>query len=398
VLARVADEAGIDEIRSLDDLVPLLFAHSSYKSYPDTFVSKGRWDLMNQWLDTLSSARGEGVDVDGVRNQDDWIERLRAAGHWALVTSGTTGKNSFLPATVVDRDFSIELLEKGMEREHGRPSQDRAVFVLGPKYGSHRAALHFRKMAEAYGRPEATFFLTEEPMQVSEVSRMAELRQRIAAGTAKPSEIAAFERDAIARQQEMAALLDTMIDRLLEHRQEPMLIAGFWAQFWTVVERARERGVAPGDFHPETKIAGGGGNKGTNLPPDFKEQILGFFGIDPATMPNGYGMSELSAPLTAVDSRYRAMPWVIPLILDDAGERLVHQDSGLVEGRFAFFDVALEGRWGGVITGDHVTADFSTPNVSVVTDSITRYSATQGGDDKLTCAGTVDAYVRGMVE
>jgi hypothetical protein len=82
VLARVADEAGVAEIRSLNDLVPLLFAHSSYKSYPDTFVSKGRWDLMNQWLDTLSSARVEGVDVDGVRNQDDWIERLRAAGHW----------------------------------------------------------------------------------------------------------------------------------------------------------------------------------------------------------------------------------------------------------------------------------------------------------------------------
>ena len=262
VLARVADEAGIAEIRSLDDLVPLLFAHSTYKSYPDTFISKGRWGLMNQWLDTLSAERVEGVDVEGVRDQDDWIERLRAAGHWALVTSGTTGKNSFLPATAADRDFSVALLEKGMEREYGPESRDRAVFVLGPKYGSHRAALHFRKMAEGYGRPDATFFLTEEPMRVSAVSRMAELRQKIAAGTAKPSEIAAFERDAAARQEEMAALLDVMIDRLLEYRQEPMIIAGFWAQFWTVVERARERGITAVDFHPDTRVAGGGGNKG----------------------------------------------------------------------------------------------------------------------------------------
>ena len=34
VLRRRADETGVGEIRSLADLVPLLFAHSVYKSYP----------------------------------------------------------------------------------------------------------------------------------------------------------------------------------------------------------------------------------------------------------------------------------------------------------------------------------------------------------------------------
>jgi hypothetical protein len=89
---------------------------------------------------------------------------------------------------------------------------------------------------------------------------------------------------------------------------------------------------------------------------------------------------------------------VIPLLLDDSGEKLIHQDQGTAEGRFAFFDLATEGRWGGVITGDRVTADFSTPNTSVVFDSIVRYSELQGGDDRLTCAGTVDTYVRGIME
>jgi hypothetical protein len=31
-------------------------------------------------------------------------------------------------------------------------------------------------------------------------------------------------------------------------------------------------------------------------------------------------------------------------------------------------------------------------------DSIARYSELQGGDDRLTCAGTVDTYVRGILE
>ena len=50
------------------------------------------------------------------------------------------------------------------------------------------------------------------------------------------------------------------------------------------------------------------------------------------------------------------------------------------------------------MTGDRVTMDFSTPSPSVVVDSISRYSATEGGDDKLTCAGTIDTYVRGVLQ
>jgi hypothetical protein len=145
-------------------------------------------------------------------------------------------------------------------------------------------------------------------------------------------------------------------------------------------------------------ITGGGGTKGADLPDDYEQQILDFFGLTRANVQLGYGMSELSAGCPMVDDRYRPMPWVIPLILDDAGEALLHADDGLVEGRFAFFDVSIDGRWGGVVTGDRVVADFSTPNVSVVHGSVVRYSELEGGDDKLTCAGTVDAYVRGVMQ
>jgi hypothetical protein len=404
VLGRLADERGVEEIRILSDLIPLLFAHSNYKSYPDAFLSKGRWDLMNRWLDTLSAERVEGVDVDGVADQDEWIERLHAAGHMVFATSGTSGKNSFLPATRFDREFSMQALLPIITWVQGiQPRQDRAVFILGPKYAPNRVALYFRELAERFGRPDARFFLTDEPMKVSEISRMAAIRRAIAAGTAKPSEIADFAREAEERQADMAQRLDALIDVLLEHRREPMIIGGFWAQYWMIVERARARGISAGEFHSETVITGGGGTKGANLPDDYEAQILGFFGLTRANVQLGYGMSELSAGCPMVDDRYRPMPWVVPLILDDAGEVLRNADAnsgeaGLVEGRFAFFDVSIEGRWGGVVTGDRVVADFSTPNVSVVHGSVVRYSELEGGDDKLTCAGTVDAYVRGVMQ
>ena len=167
VLGRLADERGIHEIHTLDDLVPLLFAHSNYKSYPTTFIAKNRWDLMNRWLDTLSSARVDDVDVDGVTDQDEWIERLHNAGHMVFATSGTSGKNSFLPATSFDREFSMRALLPMITWVHAlEPKQDRAVFILGPKYAPNRVAHYFREVAEAFGRPDARFFLTDEPMRV----------------------------------------------------------------------------------------------------------------------------------------------------------------------------------------------------------------------------------------
>ena len=84
---------------------------------------------MNKWLDTLSSMRLVDVDVEGVDDQDDWVERLHTVGQKAYVTSGTTG-------------------------------------------------------VETFGRPDASYFLTEEPMRIAEITRMGARRKRIAEGSA----------------------------------------------------------------------------------------------------------------------------------------------------------------------------------------------------------------------
>jgi hypothetical protein len=45
ILERRARDAGLDRIRRLRDLVPLLLPHTAYKSYPATFVTRKRWSI-----------------------------------------------------------------------------------------------------------------------------------------------------------------------------------------------------------------------------------------------------------------------------------------------------------------------------------------------------------------
>jgi hypothetical protein len=96
--------------------------------------------------------------------------------------------------------------------------------------------------------------------------------------------------------------------------------------------------------------------------------------------------------------RYHAPPWLVCLPLDQYGDALLPME-GEVQGRAAFFDLSMQGRWGGVISGDRVEIDYrrcacgaATPSIR---DNIVRYADLEG-DDKIGCAGTIDAYVRGV--
>jgi hypothetical protein len=98
-------------------------------------------------------------------------------------------------------------------------------------------------------------------------------------------------------------------------------------------------------------------------------------------------------------SRYHVPPWVVPLILDKEGDSLLPIVEDEYEGRAAFFDLSLDGRWGGVISGDKISIDFSAcacgAKGPTIRDNIVRYADLEG-DDKIGCAGTIDAYVRGV--
>src|SRR3546814_7150995 len=64
-------------------------------------------------------------------------------------------------------------------------------------------------------------------------------------------------------------------------------------------------------------------------------------------------------PRCRAGGRYHVPPWVVPLILDKSGDALLPIGNGEYEGRAAFFDLSLDGRWGGGISGDRISIDFS---------------------------------------
>ncbi len=405
-LDRRAQEAGVDEIRTLDDVVPLLFAHTNYKSYPEAFIDGGQWKHLNAWLRTLCTYPTDDIDVDGVRDVDDWLDRAHAAGHFLFASSGTSGKSSFLDQSRRDRDYAIPacLNAFDLSTPNFRPNKDRAVFTMMPTKGTHKmtevSTLHF----ERWAAPGKLFRLSNEPIRAMDSMRAAQLRRLLAAGKVGPGEIAAYEDEVVARQKRRAEAMEVWLDTLISHRHGPLYVGMMWGVAWQVVERLRARGIKDGDFHPEMIMSVGGGTKGAVLPDDYREQVMRFFGLTEDRLPNSYAMVEMSGFCALIQPHgvYAIPPWIVPLVLDKAGERLLNpkDGKGVVEGRMAFFDVLADARWGGIISGDKVRVDFSSGLDGVRTPivrAVARYQDLAEGEDKLTCAGSIDSYVRGAI-
>jgi hypothetical protein len=98
MLRKVADRLGITVVNEFDDVVPLMFSHTAFKSYPSALIDKQRFDLMTKWLDKLTSYDLSNVDTEGCTSIDEWIDRLDEQTPLQVITSsGTTGTISILP-------------------------------------------------------------------------------------------------------------------------------------------------------------------------------------------------------------------------------------------------------------------------------------------------------------
>ncbi|MGH3206477.1 MAG: hypothetical protein ACRDNO_01810, partial [Trebonia sp.] len=170
---------------------------------------------------------------------------------------------------------------------------------------------------------------------------------------------------------------------------------------YQVAKIVRDMGYSAKDFHPDDCIYVGGGLKRAQLPPDYQEFVHQTFNIPASRDFQNYSMQELNSgmPKCQRGGRYHVPPWIVPFILDEEGQTLLPHEEGEAEGRAAFYDLSLDGRLGGIITGDKISLDFSPCPCGCkgasVRNNIVRYADLQG-DDKIGCAGTVDAYVRGL--
>jgi hypothetical protein len=400
-----ADDAGIREIRSLEDVVPLLLPHTAYKSYPEAFLTDQRWDRLARWLGTVSAHPTSNADLEGIADIDQWIERLGQAGHFVSCSSGTTGKSAMLNATQADLDFTckdgIAAVEWGSDIRRG---DNRVVAGSGGAvaYTPRNAAMGMALMQAFVDLSKLPGPSDVPPVTIGSITRMITLRKAIADGTAMPAEIAAFDAESEKRQQALATAGQRALDDVIAKRGEKLYLTGMWASLHAMAVAVRERGYSARDFNPENGVFLGGGLKRAQLPPDYREFVYETFNLQPRFIYQMYGMQELntSMPRCQEGGRYHVPAWLVALPLNKDGDALAEGiDKGPVEARAAFFDLSMDGRWGGIISGDRIEIDFSpckcgakSPSIG---DNIARYADLEG-DDKIGCAGTVDAYVRGM--
>lgn len=398
LVANRAETGGVKEVKSREEIVPLLFAHTTYKSYPEPWFTQGKWDRMGKWMDTLSTNRIEGIDLNAVTDVDDWLRRLEKAGHFVTASSGTTGKCSLLNASQKDLDHIHNYTGKLFQWTTGMP--------MDKQYKGFRLAAvppTKRNRASSGGVMDpftnAAFDFPTEAMTIGNVSRMVGLRRAIADGTALPADIEGYEVTVAKREKALEDAITYLAESIVKNRGDKLLFLGMFAMVYRITERVRAMGYSAKDFQPDNALYVGGGLKGAVLPPDYREQILATLNINHVCQ--HYAMQEIHTQCPRCPGgRYHLAPWLVLLPLDEPGEKLAGATKGQVEGRSAFFDLAMDGRWGGVISGDKIQVDYGKCACGregpTIGPDIVRYSDLTGGTDKITCAGTIDAYIRGV--
>lgn len=402
LLANRAEAAGVKEVKRLHDLVPLLFAHTTYKTYAEGWLNEGRWERMGKWLATVSTRAVDGLDTAGVDTLDDWIKRLETVGHYLSCSSGTTGKPAMLSCTEGDIELSAKINIEALLWATGLArGEDRKFLGLGPQFAAPREDAIRQAMVDCFSSRYPPYqFGDGEPITVGSMVDMITLRRKLTDGTARPNEIAEFERVAAQRAADMETSANKAIDAVIETREVPLLATGMFATLYQIAEGIRAQGHGGDDFNPTNAMMVAGGLKGAALPANYREYILETFNVAEERLYHAYSMREINATFPLCHAgRYHISPWVIMLPLDTAGEQILTADTAEIEARAAFFDASIEGRWGGVISGDKVSVSFAKCRCGhqgpTVGRDITRYADLPGGD-KISCAGSIDAYVRGV--
>ncbi|MEB3979915.1 hypothetical protein OQ968_01400 [Mycobacterium sp. 663a-19] len=402
LLANRAESGGVTGIKRPTDLVPLLFAHTTYKTYAEGWLNERQWDRMGRWLATVSTRAVDGLDTDGVQTLDDWIKQLETVGHYLSCSSGTGGKPAMLSCTEGDIELSARINIEALLWATGLTrGEDRKFLGLGPQFAAPREDAIRQAMVDCFSSRYPPYqFGDGEPITVGSMVDMITLRRKLADGTARPNEIAEFERIATQRASDMDASANKAIDAVIDARDLPLLATGMFATLYQIAEGIRAKGHGGDDFNPNNAMMVAGGLKGAALPENYREYVLETFNVAEERLYHAYSMREINAtfPLCRAQ-RYHISPWVILLPLDASGEKLLDPADGEIEARAAFFDASIEGRWGGVISGDRVRVGFARCPCGhrgpTVGRDITRYADLPGGD-KITCAGSIDAYVRGI--
>jgi len=401
-LRKLAEKQGVAQIDSLQDLIKICFDHRVMKNYPLAILENRDFPKLTAWLDKLTLHDLSRVDLGGLKSIDSWIERLQDFGLIIGTSSGTTGKLSFMPRSKSElsawRSSWLVLQEAATGVDplaNPLPS-----FSTGYRSGHQMAMKPSQLFAqEMYGGRHNLYTLynghmSADLMALSGKMQAAEDKGELDRLDIDP-ELIEQRRQMIEQGRRRPQDMQIWFEKLLtDFRGQRVRIGGMSADLYRVAQAGLDKGLKA-DFAPGSLVATGGGMKSyKNAPDNWQEIIKTFFGADRLHTFYGFSESIGSQPECACGF-YHFFPFTVPMMMGKDGELLPRQ--GVQTGRLAAFDLLAESFWGGFVTGDEVTMHFDDdcpcgwkgPRIE---KTIRRYSEMEGGDDKITCAGSVKAY------
>lgn len=411
-LSKLADRQGITRVSEFNEVLPLCFEHTMYKSYPSYLLEKSQFDKLTTWLDRLTPHDLSKLDTSGCHSIHSWLDLLCAETEVdPIASSGTTGTMSFTPRdksdwrTQILGGYRIQLLQK-----FGEPPTEsdlnEELYVPWPTHpdghtGLFRAA-HYINEYLARGSEDHFYPMYDTAGDTDVMYLAARLRAAQARGDSRVNvpqslldrraEIAAMEHDKPAM---AARWMQTLVSRLNGKR---VFLFGPAPLLYDVAKAGLAQGKTC-NFAPNSSIQVGLGGKGTAIADDWEDVIMRFLNYSGRNN-YFYGFSEQTGISVKCDhGRCHLPPWVIPFVLDPETSSPLPRE-GVQNGRGAFFDLAINGVWGGLITGDRIEIDWSEcpcgRTTAHVSDRITRLSVEQGGNDKITCTATPEAHAEAL--
>ena len=401
-LKKLADRQGVDHIDRIEDVLPVCFDHRVLKNYPIQILENRDFAKLTQWLDKLTVHDLTKMDLSGLTTIEGWLERLEAFGMLVTYSSGTTGKLSFVPRSYDELGpwkFSFYNVNHACT---GVDAWTEKLPTLSPVYrGGYQTMLKMLSLfqVEMAGGEEHfhTLYDTHIPADLMALSGRLQAAEDKGEVMSLGLDPALLEQRGLMMEQGRTreADMERWFTKLMaEFKGRKVKIGGTFADLYRVARAGLDRGMTC-QFAPGSIMVGGGGMKGyKDAPADWEDQVKQFFGVD--RLANQYGFSECigNAPLCEA-GYFHFMPYTVPLLMDADGKSLPRE--GVQKGRLVLVDPIPTSYWGGFTSGDEVEMHWDEkcdcgwggPRAS---KTIRRFAENEGGDDKITCAGSQQAY------
>jgi hypothetical protein len=401
-LKRLADRQGVDHIDKLDDVLPVCFDHRVLKNYPIHIIENRDFPKLTAWLDKLTAHDLTKMDLAGLTTIEEWLGRLEAHGMLVTYSSGTTGKLSFVPRSIDEfgpwrqHFYSVNRASNGVD-----PHTTKLPTFFPGYRGGYQTMLKMMSLfnMEMAGGPQHyhTLYDSHIPADLMALSgrlQSAEDKGEIERLGLDPA-LLAQRRTMLEQGRRREEHMEEWFGKLIqEFKGQRVKIGGTFADLYRVAKTGLDKGMRC-EFAPGSILTGGGGMKGyKDAPADWEEQVKYFFGVD--RLGNQYGFSECigNAPLCEAGF-FHFLPYAVPLLMDTEGRSMPRE--GVQKGRLVLVDPIPMSYWGGFVSGDEVTMHWDEdcpcgwggPRAA---KTIRRFAESEGGDDKITCAGSQQAY------